>query len=446
MRDVILHAFNWRLADVAQRARAIADAGYGAVLVPPPLYSDEKESAWWQRYQPKDYRVARSFLGRKRHLCDAIQALHDNGVRVYADLVFNHMANEKAFRPNDPYSFPGKAELFRYALERPNFERDRLYGNLDVGLFGPQDFHPEGDIVNWSSSTEVREGWLGGLPDLALNSWVVQQQRECTLALCAIGFDGFRIDAMKHMPLEHLDQVFQIRDLGGKFVFGDTLTFSDEDEATFLWPIIENTSFACYDFPLHETLRRAFSPSGTMRDLVDPAAAGRALPWSRAVTFTVTHDIPNNDTFRGLLMSPQDEYLANAYILGRDGGVPLVFTDNDESADRYPADRSRWRDAWQRYDIRQMVHFHNAVHGELQHPLFEHDGFMVFARGRRGIVAINKTDQWQSPTIWTWGIEHGRYRCQIHQHAMTVSGDTFTFDIPPRQAQMWLREDAEPSG
>jgi hypothetical protein len=27
---------------------------------------------------------------------------------------------------------------------------------------------------------------------------------------------------------------------------------------------------------------------------------------------------------------------------------------------------------------------------------------------------------------------------------MTVTGDTFTFHIPPRQAQMWLREDAAP--
>ncbi|MBI5741992.1 MAG: hypothetical protein HZA16_14905 [Nitrospirae bacterium] len=40
MRDVILHAFNWRYAEVADQARAIAECGYGAVLLPPPLYSD----------------------------------------------------------------------------------------------------------------------------------------------------------------------------------------------------------------------------------------------------------------------------------------------------------------------------------------------------------------------------------------------------------------------
>jgi alpha-amylase len=270
---------------------------------------------------------------------------------------------------------------------------------------------------------------------------VVAQQHACLEALCALGLDGFRIDAMKHMPIAHLEQVFQREELTGRFVFGETLTCSDQEEATFLWPIIRETDFPCYDFPLHDTLRRVFAPSGSMRELVDPAAFGQALPWSRAVTFTVTHDIPNNDGFRGLLLSPQDEYLANAYILGRDGGVPLVFSDNNESADRCPADRDRWRDAWARYDIVQMIRFHNAVHGTPQRSLFEHDGFIVLARGQRGIVAINKTDEWQSPTIWTWGIEQGRYRCQIHQHEMWINGDRFTFAVPPRQAQMWLREE-----
>jgi alpha-amylase len=441
MRDVILHAFNWRFSDIAPRARAIADAGYGAVLVAPPLYSDENGSAWWQRYQPKDYRVVRSFLGRMPQLCAAIEALHGVGVRVYADLVFNHMANEKGFRPSDPYDFPGAAALLRYRRERPDFEADRLYGDLDVGLFGPEDFHPQGDIKDWASGADVQSGWLGGLPDLTLSPWVVAQQHACLEALCALGFDGFRIDAMKHMPIAHLEAVFQRDEVTGRFVFGETLTCSDQEEATFLWPIIRQTDFPCYDFPLHETLRRVFAPSGTMRELVDPAAFGQALPWSRAVTFTVTHDIPNNDGFRGLLLSPQDEYLANAYILGRDGGVPLVYTDDNESADRYPADRDRWRDAWTRYDIVQMIRFHNAVHGTPQRSLFEHDGFIVFARGDRGIVAVNKTDDWQTATIWTCGLSQGRYRCQIHQHEMLIEGDGFTFAIPPRQAQLWLRED-----
>lgn len=438
MNDVILHAFDWRYLDIEQNAKQIAELGYGAVLIPPPLYSDESGHAWWQRYQPRDYRILRSALGRKNDLKKAIDGLHAHGIRVIADIVFNHMANEKD-RP-DPYDFPGNAVLKRYRsdAEKAGFLEDRLYGDLDLGLFFYLDFNPAGDIKNWSDAEEVHKKWLGGLPDLQLNEWVARQQRECLAALNALGFDGYRVDAMKHMPIEHLESVFQADGMNGKFVFGETLTFNDAEEAEFLWPIIRETSFPCYDFPLQETLRRAFSPPGTLRELTDPAAYGQALPWWRAVTVSVTHDIPNNDGFRGLIMPAQDEYLANAYLMGRDGGVPLVYSDNNQSADRHPEDRDRWANSWLRSDIAAMIRFHNAVNGTPQRPLFEDDGFIVFARGDRGIVAINKTGLWQHPVIWTWGLRHGAYKCQIHGHVMDVAGDNFSFAIPPREAQMWV--------
>jgi alpha-amylase len=273
-----------------------------------------------------------------------------------------------------------------------------------------------------------------------MNDRVVDQQCTCLRALAAAGFSGFRLDAMKHLPVEHMIRVFTLDAMDGRFVFGEVLTTNDKEEAAFLWPLIDHTRFPCYDFVLHETLRRAFSPSGTLRELVDPAAFGQALPWWRAVTFAVTHDIPNNDGFRGMLLDAQDEYLVHAYLLGRDGGVPLIFSDDNESAGRHPQDRDRWAESWRRYDVVQMVRFHNAVHGLAQRCLYEADGFLVLARGDRGILAINKTEQWQSPTIWTWGLRHGRYRCQLHQHEMEVGGQMFTFAIPPRQAQMWLHE------
>jgi alpha-amylase len=441
MADAILHAFNWHYTEVASQAAEIARAGYGAVLLPPPLYSDENGASWWQRYQPKDYRIIRSYLGGKAELVKAIEALHGEGVRVCADVVFNHMANEKAMR-DDPFSFPGKEQLALYRSRRAEYERDRLYGNLDDGLFSPQDFNPYGDIQNWNDPYQATEHRMGGLPDLDVNDWVVGQQKECLRALNAMGFDGYRIDAVKHLPIEHIKSVFETPDMAGKFVFGESLTCNDEQERLFIWPMVHSTGISYYDFPLHEMLRSAFSPGGSMRCLVDPAGCGQALPWSRSVTFAVTHDIPNNDCFRGQLLDRQDEFLAKAYIFGRDGGVPMVFSDCNESAAGFENDRDRWCNAWKRDDIVNMIRFHNAVHGTPQRFLYEDDGFLVFARGERGIVAINKTGEWQHPRIWTYGLRHGSYRCGIHGHEMNVTGDVFEFAIPPRQAQMWLHEEA----
>jgi alpha-amylase len=437
MADVILHAFNWTYREVATEAGAIAGAGYGAVLLPPPLYSDPASAPWWQRYQPKDYRVLRSYLGNRAELEEAITSLHEAGVRVFADIVFNHMANEKGARP-DPYFFPGEGELARYHRERQSFLADLLYGDLDSSLFTPEDFNREGDIRNWIDRQESQEHDLSGLPDLELNERVVTQQRACLAALNRLGFDGYRIDAVKHLPDAHIIQVFQTEEMAGKLLFGEALTANDQEERLFLWPLLERTTISYYDFPLFETLRRVFAPAGSLRELVDPAALGQALAWNRGVTFSVTHDIPYNDGFRWQLLDRQDEYLANAYLLGRDGGLPLVFSDHNESAGSYGQDRDRWAGAWQRADTVGMIAFHNKVHGAPQHSLWEADGFLVFGRGEGGIVAINKTAEWQQPTIATARLRQGRYVCQLHGHAMEVRGDRFTFAIPPRQAQLWL--------
>jgi alpha-amylase len=281
---------------------------------------------------------------------------------------------------------------------------------------------------------------LSGLPDLELNPWVVDQQRLCLRALNALGFDGYRIDAVKHLPGEHVRQVFQTTEMAGKFMFGEALTANDHEELLFLWPLVTETYMSFYDFPLFETLRRVFAPTGSMRELVDPASYGQALPWRRAVTFGVTHDIPNNDGFRWQLLSTQDEFLATVYIMARDGGVPLIYSDKNQSAGKFSEDRDRWANAFNRPDIVAMVAFHNAVHGTQQRPLYEDDGFLVFARGDQGIVAINKTAGWQQATIRTWGMRQGEYRCRIHGNSLQVSGERVTLAIPPRQAQLWLHE------
>ena len=99
------------------------------------------------------------------------------------------------------------------------------------------------------------------------------------------------------------------------------------------------SNFGAYDFPLLNTIKRAFGFGQSMNQLVDPYAFGQALYPFRALTMPITHDIPNNSGFRYLLLDPTDEKLAYAYILGRDGGEPMVYSD-------YTAgDNGRWFDA-----------------------------------------------------------------------------------------------------
>ena len=148
MRDVIFHAFNWKYQDIINAVKDIHEAGYGAILIPPPLYSDPNGDQWWQRYQPKDYRVLLSHLGDKQELKELLNRCHQDNfkIRVYADLIINHMANESR---EDRLNFPGKAELQKYR-EQPNFyEKNRLYGDLSQGLFSADDFNQQGTIIDF---------------------------------------------------------------------------------------------------------------------------------------------------------------------------------------------------------------------------------------------------------------------------------------------------------
>ena len=438
MGDIIFHAFNWKYQDIINAVEDIYQAGYGAILIPPPLYSDPNGDQWWQRYQPKDYRVLLSHLGGKKELEELLEKCHQDNykLRVYADIVINHMANES--RP-DRLNFPGQAELQNYQANHEKFAENRLYGDLSEGLFSPWDFNQTGNIQphEWSDRNRVVYGSLSNLPDLIDSPWVLKQQRNMLIAMAEMGFDGFRIDAIKHMTERMIDNFADYPEIAAKYLFGEVLTGSDHDENVFIDPFLRETWISAYDFPLFQTIREAFSFGGSLRRLAHPENEGNALPWHRAITFVVNHDIPHNDGFRSWILDQQDEHLAYAYILGKDGGVPLIYSDHNESNDG-----GRWENILQRPDLFNMIRFHNAVHGQKMVILYETDTILVFRRGNMGIVAINKggTENWVN--FNTWGLKNpGNYTDLIQNFQMTLSGSRFTLYLLPRSAQMWLENE-----
>jgi alpha-amylase len=256
-----------------------------------------------------------------------------------------------------------------------------------------------------------------------------------------LGFDGYRVDAIKHFAEEHIEQVFQHAVLAGKFVFGEILTFNAAENELYLWPVVHESPMAFYDFPLQQTLRAAFSVGGSLSSLVAPAASKNALPWNRSVTFTVTHDVPNNDGFRGMLLDPHDEFLANAYVFGRDGGVPMLYSDHGESTATFPEDCARWQNLWRRDDIQAMLSFHNRMHGLPERLVSSCDHVLAFGRGDRGLVVINKSAEWQRINLEPGVLRAGRYHCSVHGHDMDVGMAPMMVEVPPRQAQLWVRMD-----
>ena len=112
-----------------------------------------------------------------------------------------------------------------------------------------------------------------------------------------------------------------------------------------------------------------------MNQLVDPAAYGQALTPDKAVTFSITHDIPTNEGFRYQILDATDELLANAYIMGRDGGTPMIYSDHIESNDG-----NRCQDLYKRAEIAGMEKFPNVAQGHVMQVMSFNECVVLFKR------------------------------------------------------------------
>ena len=440
--DTILHAFNWEYNEVAEKAQEIANLGYKKVLVSPAYKSTGNE--WWARYQPQDIRVIDNPLGNTHTFKAMVKALKDRGVETYADIVFNHMANEAYQR--DDLNFPGAAVLAQYANNATLSESIKLFGDITDNFLAAGDFQAAGCISDYTNVHQVQTlrlcGGNGdpGLPDLDANNWVVEQQKSYVKKLKSFGVTGFRVDAAKHMTNYHINAVFTPEIKANVHVFGEIITLGGAgqgDYDNFLVPYLNQTGHAAYDFPLFNQMFNALKFAGSMSSLVDPTAYGQALAGDRAITFSVTHDIPLNQGFRHQIMDETDEKLANAYVFGRDGGLPLVYSDHNESGD------NRWIDFYKRGDIKGMLKFHNGTQGQRMQVINHNDCMILFKRDHAGVVGINKCGNGQDVWVNTakdnlyW---HRNYRDVLSNDVQNISSQWHKFYLPARSARMWLME------
>ena len=439
---VILQAFNWPFALVTERMATIADMGYTHVHVSPPSLSINR-TEWWARYQPIDYRVIDGPLGNEDDFARMNQVAASLGIKIVADVVLNHMANPDFARYNVRYT--DNPEQLYY----PDPSTRQRYG-LSF-LFGPEDFNPTGCIQNFDDRQQVLYDRLclgfpdKGLPDLNLNRPnVVEAQRAYLQKLIAHGVDGFRIDALKHIPPETINTIFAGIDRSRILLFGEIIAHTGNLQRE-IGPYIEGTDLSFYDFPLVYLMRQAFQPGGSMAVLADPAGFGLALPGGRAVTFIVNHDIPNNgDIFKYLLFHDrEEERLAYSYILGRSQGLAYVYTDLGRQDG---LDTDRFLEAYADPALVPMMGFRKAMSGEDQQVLWASDQVLAWRRGNRGLVVVNKSgnDSFDLSQLKLHGLEDGLFRDVLSDRELTIAGGqpltTLKNEVvEPRQATMFIR-------
>lgn len=370
---VIYHAFDTPFRSVVDQLPEIASAGFTWVQVSPPQKSHGGD-AWYFRYQPIDHTRIEGPLGSGDDLRALIQAAHARHLKVIVDVVLNHMADE-----------------------------GDLASTLAYPRFSAHDFHPRA-CIDYGDRSSVMRGWLGGscnLPDLDTSSPYVRSEARSYLALLlGLGADGFRFDAAKHLEPEFFRDILTALP-PDTFVYGENIP-DDAENSTEFAPYTDLGHFSIEDFFLVRTMQQAFAPGGDLRTLADPqlVAKRRALPGIVAVTFARNHDTAKRTVQGYTFGDRRDVLLADAFILSREDGFPLIYGGDPRPPEgSEPADSST-SDASERI-VRAAVAFHEQMMGKSQSFVdggaiaddADNPNTLFLRRGSTGLAVINKAGE-----------------------------------------------------
>lgn len=189
-RTGIVHLFEWKFSDVADECeRFLAPTGFAAVQVSPVNENlIVTKRPWWERYQPMSYNIV-TRSGNERQFRDMVFRCNKVGVRVYVDVIGNHMA----------------AGDQGQAIGTGGATADVKARSYPAVPYIARDFHPKCAINNYNDKYEVRNCELVGLPDLNQTISTVRDRLLKFLnVLVDCGVAGFRFDAAKHMWPEDL--------------------------------------------------------------------------------------------------------------------------------------------------------------------------------------------------------------------------------------------------
>jgi len=213
MPSAVFHAFHWPFQEIGRRAAEIAAQGFDAVQLSPAQRSIPGDQ-WWTRYQPVRYEDIHG-LGSEEDLRAACASCAHAGLKVFGDLVFNHM---KVVASCDEWR---RAQHDHGHLEHL---KRRLSENLGP-TFNRHDFQwpwkaLEGE--GWDGPDRM-EGWgCGEWSELKGGSEKVMAVHTAHMEkLKACGVSGFRFDAAKHMRPEHIATYVS---RAGVYAFGEVLS------------------------------------------------------------------------------------------------------------------------------------------------------------------------------------------------------------------------------
>ena len=388
---VILHCFDWTLADIQEEIPNIAKAGFTAVQTSPVHERAGKGSVWYDVYRPYDFKIGNG-LGTEADLKALCAKAHEYGVKVIVDVVANHTD----------------------------------YGNVADRLKDEGLYHQPFDVGNWHDRHQVTFGKIG-MWDLDTNNPTVQAIiKQYIQDLKACGVDGIRWDAIKHIGLPSEGDSFMQNVVDQEmYNYGEILDSTGGDDNV-LFPEYQ-TYMSITDNGYGNGFANSFA-GGSINESVGNFNRRNAKT-EKLVYWGESHDTYANDGGESKNKSQNVIDRAYAVVAGNNGATALYFSrpfQKDKGAIKFGDKGSvHFKDA----EVAQVNYMHNVCAGE---PNYYVKGNGVCAQVRKSgaiIVLGNGSDR--DVTVANgagdgkW-LKPGTYKDMVGGGAFTVNASTIS--------------------
>ena len=388
---VILHCFDWTLADIQEEIPNIAKAGFTAVQTSPVHERAGKGSVWYDVYRPYDFKIGNG-LGTEADLKALCAKAHEYGVKVIVDVVANHTD----------------------------------YGNVADRLKDEGLYHQPFDVGNWHDRHQVTFGKIG-MWDLDTNNPTVQAIiKQYIQDLKACGVDGIRWDAIKHIGLPSEGDSFMQNVVDQEmYNYGEILDSTGGDDNV-LFPEYQ-TYMSITDNGYGNGFANSFA-GGSINESVGNFNQRKAKT-EKLVYWGESHDTYANDGGESKNKSQNVIDRAYAVVAGNNGATALYFSRPAQKAknDIKFGDKGsvHFKDA----EVAQVNHMHNVCAGE---PNYYVKGNGVCAQVRKsGAIIVLGSGSDRDVTVANgagdgkW-LKSGTYKDMVSGGAFTVNASTIS--------------------
>lgn len=388
---VILHCFDWTLADIQEEIPNIAKAGFTAVQTSPVHERAGKGSVWYDVYRPYDFKIGNG-LGTEADLKALCAKAHEYGVKVIVDVVANHTD----------------------------------YGNVADRLKDEGLYHQPFDVGNWHDRHQVTFGKIG-MWDLDTNNPTVQAIiKQYIQDLKACGVDGIRWDAIKHIGLPSEGDSFMQNVVDQEmYNYGEILDSTGGDDNV-LFPEYQ-TYMSITDNGYGNGFANSFA-GGSINESVGNFNRRNAKT-EKLVYWGESHDTYANDGGESKNKSQNVIDRAYAVVAGNNGATALYFSrpfQKDKGAIKFGDKGSvHFKDA----EVAQVNYMHNVCAGE---PNCYVKGNGVCAQVRKsGAIIVLGSGSDRDVTVANgagdgkW-LKPGTYKDMVGGGAFTVNASTIS--------------------